>query len=459
VGGASPFIAGLALVLVPATSACDTHLARDEPRARDPAGDSRVFANPPGAGRPPRSLRIDVSDADAPAAFTRGWGGAEGTARWSVGPSSRLDFDFLPDAHPYVLEIDARAVEGASPMVVRVVVNGHAAGTLAPGAAQGITSLGIARELLRRGHNAIELSYAWTRRASDTDSRDIAVSFRSLALVPAGDRASLDLSEPSARASLGSEWALAAGEGSDEHEGSSAAIAGACANVDLFLDPPRAPCFLSIAAASADRADAGADMRVSLNGAALGSAHVVPSFRDEVFEVAGSGVLRSGANRLELCAAGARVRAIALEPAASEIEWDVGSEEARAALAGGWSREERDRERAFAWSDAKRSVLELRMLPAAGAYELRLEGRGVAPSLAVDVTVNGRGVGRYSPGAGWTGLRVLLAPGVLARGRNEIELGYSETLTPSLVLAGSTDARELGFALTKLRLAPLPGPS
>lgn len=187
------FVASMAWLLC---AACST---------KEPPATSRVFANPPGVPRPPRALVIDVASPDAPCTFTRGFSGAE-PWRWSIGKSSRVDFDFRPDPRPMLLELLLRAAEGPAPQIVTVLLNDRVLGELRPEGREREHHLDVPVGALREGHNVLEMKYAWSRRASEQDPRDIAVAFRRIAVVPVPDRAAVRVGADDWRAKLGAGW-------------------------------------------------------------------------------------------------------------------------------------------------------------------------------------------------------------------------------------------------------------
>lgn len=132
---------------------------------------------------------------------------------------------------------------------------------------------------------------------------------------------------------------------------------------------------------------------------------------------------------------------------------DVGTPEARAWLRKGWSRDEVDGGRTFAWSDGPESEIEL-FLAVPRDIPLTLRGKpyeaiGVPPQ-EVSLELNGKEVGRVFPGA--QDSRVVLPERLLKAGTNRLVLRYAWTRSPWQETGGqSDDRRHLAVAWDVLR--------
>lgn len=127
---------------------------------------------------------------------------------------------------------------------------------------------------------------------------------------------------------------------------------------------------------------------------------------------------------------------------------DVGTPEARAWLREGWSRDEVDGGRTFAWSDGPESVVEL-FLAVPRDVPLTLRGEpykvlGGTPQ-EVSLVLNGKEVGRVLPGPQES--RVVLPERLLKAGTNRLVLRYAWTRSPWQETGGqAVDHRRLAVA-------------
>jgi hypothetical protein len=143
--------------------------------------------------RPGASLDLGV--AAARRHLGDGWSSdsAEGgrSVVWSDGASSRIELELLLEAPGYLLTVQARAFEGAAPVVAAVSLNGQYVGELSFSSAWSERSLAIPRARLRDGLNRLELSYSRTVRPTSLapgseDNRQLALIVDGVSLVASG---------------------------------------------------------------------------------------------------------------------------------------------------------------------------------------------------------------------------------------------------------------------------------
>lgn len=132
---------------------------------------------------------------------------------------------------------------------------------------------------------------------------------------------------------------------------------------------------------------------------------------------------------------------------------DVGTPEARAWLREGWSRDEVDGGRTFAWSDGPESAVEF-FLATPRDVPLTLHGDPYpapgAPPQEVSLVLNGDTVGRFA--AGREEGRVVLPGRSLRAGTNRLVLRYAWTRSPWELSGGrDADRRRLAVAWDLLR--------
>lgn len=134
---------------------------------------------------------------------------------------------------------------------------------------------------------------------------------------------------------------------------------------------------------------------------------------------------------------------------------DVGTPGARAWLREGWSRDETEGGRTFAWSDGPESVVEFFL---AASRDVPLTLRGAAYSVPgavaqeVSLLLNGEEAGRIGIGAGSSDQRVVLPERLLRAGTNRLVLRYAWTRSPWQESGGrQDDRRRLAVAWDLLR--------
>ena len=149
---------------------------------------------------------------------------------------------------------------------------------------------------------------------------------------------------------------------------------------------------------------------------------------------------------------------ITLAPAETSVNVDVGAAEGRRYLASGFSGDETDGARTFAWSEGPRSSLSFTLNDASAPTVLQvlaLAYHAVAP-VDVNIEVNGRPAGTINVPRDWARRSVLVPPGALEVGANRIDLSPVTTAKPSEQEPGSKDDRQLAVAYDRVLVAGLP---
>lgn len=134
---------------------------------------------------------------------------------------------------------------------------------------------------------------------------------------------------------------------------------------------------------------------------------------------------------------------------------DVGTPEARAWLRKGWSWDETDGGRTFAWSDGPESEVEL-FLTSPRDVPLTLRGKPYpasgAPVQEVSLVLNGEEAGRITVAPSGEASRAVLPERFLRAGTNRLVLRYAWTRSPREETGGrETDPRHLAVAWDALR--------
>jgi hypothetical protein len=147
---------------------------------------------------------------------------------------------------------------------------------------------------------------------------------------------------------------------------------------------------------------------------------------------------------------------IFLVPVSASDEVDVGHPSQRSRLQNGWSGNEYIDGRAVAWTDGPSAAVVFRVLPGVSDHELEWEAHAYAPiaPIAVQLVVNGHGVGRVDVPAHFTKGVVRVPRSALRAGVNVLELEPSATAQPAKLEKTSLDERHLGMLFDRMTLRP-----
>jgi GPI mannosyltransferase 3 len=414
---------------------------------------------------PDGSVRFDLQRDSG--SFVKGWGNGElldcDVARWAVGKSSFVDFDFTPTGPQFQLNLRARAHELATPQRFAIAVNGQRL-HVGPMSVQLKTySVDIPDQALRAGRNRIEFAFGHTARESSDDTRELAALFRELELVPKQDEFTVDVALKESRRHLMS------GFNPPEQAGdiTFAWSEGMVSEIHGTLAWPRSPHVLQVVA-EAFPLVASQRMRVFANDTFVGTLNVPAKWATQRLVVPAN-ALAKGKNRIrfeyEAAASPSKVsrkltdhrvlavrfRRIELAPMVAPSELDVGTVEAREFLLDGWSSNEHDGARSVVWSAGPRAtaVLSLKGLK---KPVLHLSAQGYSQALPINVTVslNGEKVGIFAAPDGWQDISVPLPTREHDTDGEIVAFEFDRTARPSDMNPQSDDNRDLALRVDRL---------
>ncbi|MEY2930397.1 MAG: hypothetical protein RL033_1146 [Pseudomonadota bacterium] len=396
--------------------------------------------------------------------FVSGWSIGEliecGTARWAVGRKSTVRFQGAATSHANVLRARLRAHPAAHEQHLVASLNGEVifAGEV-PTERWRLTADTPA---LLPGSNELSFEWSETSEPEGDDTRELAALFDSLELAPLGHDFSLHAGGPGDAEHWVEGFSHAELEGNEAFvwsEGSHSVVQGR-------LDQPELPHLLSFTAQSI-RGNSGL-VHLSINGQPLRTLELSPEWSEQAVIVP-SQLLRAGLNRVRfdydetvapaiLYATSsdwrelsARFRTFSLTPLPERSVIDVGSPEARPALLDGWSGEEREDERSVAWTSGPRARLQAWLAgPKDARLSIETRAYGAALPLAVEVLLEGHGIGVFHPGASWQSHELTLPARFFAAGQSVIELRFDRTARPQDHEPGSLDSRELALRVDRV---------
>jgi hypothetical protein len=264
---------------------------------------------------------------------------------------------------------------------------------------------------------------------------------------------------------------LAYGFGSDERENGNAFAwnSGPTSEVVGTLVDPHSLHVLMVSAQAAAGA-ASRRTRVVINGQPVGVVDFTSDWTAQSLRVP-SDLLKTGVNRVRfeyettvtpasLSATSAddrqlavRFKSIQLVPLPSLSLIDFGNPESRLPLLRGWSVDEVENGRSVIWSVGSRSSLAL-VLHGSKDVTLEVDARAYVPALPVNVnvTLNGRSVGSFSPHAEFETFSVPLPSALFSKSGDVIEFCFDRTARPSRHDRQSRDERELAVRFDELRI-------
>ncbi len=408
----------------------------------------------------PHELRISAGSSAA--AFVHGFGNGEHLecrhVRWAVGTSARMAFPLQPTATTYALSFTAQPYGQALPQAVRVSLNQRYLADFELEAGWRGYQAVIAPELLRRGRNVIDLTFARAERAQGIDTRVLAALFDQIAVAPVDTSVRVDVGTEDGRRYLGTGFS-----GNERNDARTFAWSvGPSSDVIVTMqDSPGPAVFQLVARAYHTLVPLRVD--ISVNQRPTGSVTLTGEFtRASVLLPAG--VLRSGPNTVRLAYArtakpsendpgstderelAVMYDGLLLSPLPLAAHVDFGTEGAHPFQAEGFSFDEVAGERSSVWSDGPRSKLWFRGVsggPVTCVLEVVAAAFPAALPLEVALSLNDRQVGAFKPTAAWQKHEIPLGnPGVVA-GSNVLAFTYSRAVRPKDAFPSQRDTRQL----------------
>jgi GPI mannosyltransferase 3 len=149
---------------------------------------------------------------------------------------------------------------------------------------------------------------------------------------------------------------------------------------------------------------------------------------------------------------------VGLVPVSSLADIDVGTGNGRAYLVSGFSVDEQNGERSWAWSDGPRSRASITLSGANRPQLLQVSALAYMPTApqTVRVTVNSRLAGTLDIPSRWSWRGLVLDAGMLREGVNQLDFEYSSTRRPADTNAESTDQRNLAVMFDRIVIGPAP---
>lgn len=129
------------------------------------------------------------------------------------------------------------------------------------------------------------------------------------------------------------------------------------------------------------------------------------------------------------------------------------------AFGAGWAMPERRPDgTTFRWSNGAESNVSVYVSAPPEGSVLKLAGNTIPGSKPqrVTISINDKVIGELSALSSEQDAELMIPPGVLRAGKNDIRLSYAWTQRPSETAPGSTDTRALALALLRMAIVPLP---
>jgi hypothetical protein len=154
---------------------------------------------------------------------------------------------------------------------------------------------------------------------------------------------------------------------------------------------------------------------------------------------------------------GAATQVLASQKLLSSAVIDLGSEDSLAQVTDGFSPPELVGSRKASWSEGDTSKLTFALRVGASRYVLSFlaEPYFGAQPVALKVTLNGKALPETNLEAGWKGYAMLLEPGVVVDGDNDLSFSYSKTARPADIEPDSADLRELSVRFDQIQVQPI----
>ncbi len=145
-----------------------------------------------------------------------------------------------------------------------------------------------------------------------------------------------------------------------------------------------------------------------------------------------------------------------IDPLPDRVALTLGEGESRPSLGSGFSGDERNERGGFVWNEGPTSLLMVSINASQEPYSLTIEAACFPPlePVGIDVSVNGREMGRLRFGRLRIRRSLSLPPGVLGWGPNSVLFRYSQVGRPKAYDRHSMDERELALQFFAISVAP-----